>query len=143
MDYLLFFWYNLIGKGRCNMIQDFLRAFPYLKPVHINNLYDRLLHASDGTLMLLYNLRRDTFELHSLKSFRMTGDSLNAVVEDDMLNGWLVTDYLANNNNKFALEMESDRQITNDTLEANDGRGLELLTTRALKTIETMVGREI
>ena len=66
-----------------------------------------------------------------------------AVVDDDMLSGWLVPDYLANNITKFGMEIKSERQLHNDLFEKYEGRGLELLTTRALKTIETMVGREI
>lgn len=125
------------------MIANFLRSFPYLKPVNIYNLYDRLLEASNNSLLLLYNMKRDLYELHSIKSFQLNGESLQAVIEDDMLSGWLVSDYRANDLNKFGLEIESERQLTNESFEKVDGKGLELLTTRALKTIEAMVGREI
>ncbi len=125
------------------MIANFLRSFPYLKPVNIYNLYDRLLKASNNSLLLLYNMKRDLYELHSIKSFQLNGESLQAVIEDDMLSGWLVSDYRANDINKFGLEIESERQLTNESFEKVDGKGLELLTTRALKTIEAMVGREI
>lgn len=125
------------------MIANFLRSFPYLKPVNIYNLYDRLLEASNNSLLLLYNMKRDLYELHSIKSFQLNGESLQAVIEDDMLSGWLVSDYRANDINKFGLEIESERQLTNESFEKVDGKGLELLTTRALKTIEAMVGREI
>ena len=123
------------------MIASFLRSFPYLKPVNINNLFKRLL--SQSSLLLVYNMTRDTYEIHSIKSFQLNGESLQAVIEEDMLSGWLVTDCLANNINKFGLEIESERQLVNETFEKSEGKGLELLTTRALKTIETMVGREI
>ncbi|MCR5742059.1 MAG: hypothetical protein K6G38_06345 [Gammaproteobacteria bacterium] len=88
-------------------------------------------------------MKRDLYELHSIKSFQLNGESLQAVIEDDMLSGWLVSDYRANDINKFGLEIESERQLTNESFEKVDGKGLELLTTRALKTIEAMVGREI
>lgn len=125
------------------MISCFLRTHPYLKPVNINNLFERLLQASNNTMLCLYNKKRDTYELHSIKSFNLNGESLNAVLEDDMLNGWLVLDYLANNLNKFGKEVEADRVLTNETLEHYDTKGLEHLTNRALKTIEKIVGREI
>ena len=125
------------------MIESFLRGHRYLKPVHMYNLYDRLLKASNNSLLLLYNMRRDLYELHSIKSFQLNGESLQAVVDDDMLSGWLVPDYLANNITKFGIEVASERQLHNDFLESIEDRGLDLLTTRALKTIETMVGREI
>ena len=125
------------------MIEKFLRSFPYLKPVNILNLFDRILKASNNTMLLVYNNSRDLYELHSIKSFQLNGESLQAVVEEDMLSGWLVTDYRANDINKFGVEIQSERQLTNQYLENNSEKGLELLTTRALKTIETMVGREI
>lgn len=143
MDYLLFFCYNESGKGRCNMIENFLRAFPYLKPVNIYNLFERFLEASKGTMLLLYNTTRDLYELHSIKSFQLNGESLQAVIEEDMLSGWLINDYKANDINKFGLEIQSERELTNKSFENSEDKGLELLTTKALKTIETMVGREI
>lgn len=124
-------------------MKEFLRAFPYLRPIRMYNLFERFLDASNGTMLFLYNASRDTYELHSIKSFKLNGESLQAVVEEDMLNGWLLKDYLANNITKFGIEIQSDREMTNDSLDAVSNRGFDLLTTRALKTIETMVGREI
>lgn len=125
------------------MIQNFLKAFPYLKPVHINNLYNRLLHASNGTLLFLYNKSRDTYELHSLLSFSYDGESINAVVPEEILNGWLVKDFKANNVRKFAQEIESDRSFTNSLLDNYENKGLELLQKRALTTVEKMIGRDL
>ena len=125
------------------MLEKFLRAFPYLKPVHINNLYKRLLEASNGSLLLLYNKSRDTYELHSLKSFMYDGESINAVVPEDVLNGWLVTDYRANDIKKFATEVESERSYTNSLLENYDNKGFEMLQKRTLTTVEKMIGRDL
>lgn len=125
------------------MIAKFLRAFPYLKPVNINNLYNRLIKASNGTLLLLYNKQRDTYEIHSLLSFAYDGDSLNAVIQEDMLNGWLVKDYKANNVRRFAMEIESDREYNNLLLDNYSERGFELLQKRALSTVEKMIGRDL
>ena len=124
-------------------MDTFLRTHPYLKPVNICNLYERLLEVSDNTMHLVYNVFRDTYEIHSSKSFKYNGESLNAVIAEDMLNGWLITDFLANNVKKFGIEIESERFLHNKTMEDYEDKGLDLLTTRTLKTIETMVGREI
>ena len=125
------------------MIEKFLRAFPYLKPVRINNLYDRILKESNGVLLMLYNKSRDTYELHSLRSFAYTGESMNAVVPDEVLNGWLIKDYRANDIRKFALEVEADRTYTNNLLDNYSERGLELLQKKALTTVEKMIGRDL
>lgn len=125
------------------MIEDFLRWFPYLKPVHRYDLFERFLKVSDGTMLFLYNNARDLYEIHSLKSFQFNRESLQAVIDEENISGWVLTDYLANNNNKFALEVSSERDRDNALLEQYQDKGLELLTTKALKTIETMVGREI
>ena len=125
------------------MMINFLKTHPHLKPVHIHNLFERFQKSSNGSLFFVYNTMRDTYELHSLKSFLYDGESINAVLEDDMLNGWLVIDYKANDVNKFGLEISGERDYHNKLLEDQDTKGLDLLTTRTLKTIETMVGREI
>ena len=125
------------------MVDKFLRCFPYLKPVNTLNLFERFLKESNGSMLLLYNKKRDTYELHSLKSFEFTGESLNAVVPEDVLHGWLVTDYRANDNKKFALEVEADREFTNELLSNYDNRGFELLQKRTLTTIEKMIGRDL
>ena len=125
------------------MIERFLKAFPYLKPVNINNLYSRFLNASHGTLMLLYNKTRDTYELHSLRSFAYNGESINAVVPDDVLNGWLIKDYRANDIRKYAMEVEADRLYTNSLMDNYENKGLELLEKKALTTVEKMIGRDL
>ena len=125
------------------MVDNFLRAFPYLKPVHINDLYNRFLKESNGILLMLYNKSRDTYELHSLRSFKYTGESINAVVPDEVLNGWLIKDYRANDIKKFGMEVEADRIYTNTLLDNYENRGFELLQKKALTPIEKMIGRDL
>lgn len=125
------------------MIEEFLRANPYLKPVNLYNLFDRFLECSNNTMLFVFNVFKKQYELHSIKSWKFTGESLNAVIEDELINGWILIDYLANNVTKFGQEVSSERDMTNAYIESGDSKGLELLTSRALKTIETMVGREI
>lgn len=125
------------------MIEKFLRSFPYLKPVNIHNLYNRLLKHSGNNLLLLYNKKKDTYELHSLRSFRYNQESLNAVIPDEILHGWLVTDVRANDNRKFSQEIQSERTLANETLDLYADRGMELLQHRALTTVEKMIGRDL
>lgn len=125
------------------MIQEFLRNNTHLKPVHLYNLYNRFLEATDSNILIVFNIYKDRYEMHSIKSWLLNGESINIVIEEDMLNGWLLHDYLANNIQKFGMEVASDRELSNALIASTEDRGLELLTTRALKTIETMVGREI
>lgn len=125
------------------MVQEFLRSNPNLKPVNLYNLYDRFLEKTNNNLLLLFNIHKDQYELHSINSWRLNSESLNVVLEEDMLNGWVLIDYLANDMRKFGMEIASDRELSNALIESTEDRGLELLTSRALKTVETMVGREI
>lgn len=124
-------------------MDEFLRYNPELKPVHAYNLFNRLLEASDNTLMLLYDVKRDLYEVHSLKSWKYNGESMNAVLEDDMITGWLIHDFRANDVNKFGLELQGERELHNAYLDSQENKGFELLTTRTLKTIETMIGRDL
>jgi hypothetical protein len=132
-----------LAKVGVKMVQEFLRNHPFLKPVHMYNLYDRFLKETDNNILILFNIYKDQYEMHSLRSWKLNGESLNVVLEEDMINGWLLNDYLANNIQKFGLEVAGDRELSNTLMESTSDKGLELLTTRALKTIETMVGREI
>lgn len=125
------------------MIQEFLRVNPHLKIVNLYNLFDRFLTITNNNILILFNIHKDQYEMHSIKSFKMNGESLNAVLDEELLTGWLVHDYLANNITKFGIEVASDRELTNTYIESSEDKGLELLTTRALKTIETMIGREL
>lgn len=124
-------------------MNEFLKAFPYLKPVNLYNLNERFQEVSNGTMMFLYNMARDTYELHSLKSFKLNGESLQAVIDEDALHGWLLIDFRANEVTKFGLEVQGERDLTNAFIDSNSERGLELLTSRTLNTIEKMIGREI
>jgi len=124
-------------------MNKFFRSFPYLKPVHIHNLFERFVKITDGKVLVVYNNARDTYEMHSLKAFQLNGESLLVVLEEDMLNGWLVNDYLANNIEKFGLEVQSERLLANEVLDKYEDRGFDLLTKRTLKTVETIIGREI
>ena len=124
-------------------MNEFLKAFPYLKPVNLYNLNERFQKVSNGTMMFLYNMARDTYELHSLKSFKLNSESLQAVIDEDALHGWLLIDFRANEVTKFGLEVQGERDLTNAFIDSNSERGLELLTSRTLNTIEKMIGREI
>ncbi|MBP5446131.1 MAG: hypothetical protein J6Y28_08175 [Acholeplasmatales bacterium] len=124
-------------------MNKFFRSFPYLKPVHIHNLFERFLEITGNKVLVVYNNARDTYEMHSLKAFQLNGESLLVVLEEDMLNGWLVNDYLANNIEKFGLEVQSERLLANEVLDKYEDRGFDLLTKRTLKTVETIIGREI
>lgn len=124
-------------------MDHFLRCFPYLKPVHIHNLFKRFQEITGGNVLVVYNNARDEYEMHSLKAFQLNGESLLVVLEEDMLNGWLVNDYLANNIEKFGLEVQSERLLANEYLDRYENKGLDLLNKRTLKTVETIVGREI
>jgi hypothetical protein len=93
--------------------------------------------------MLLYNKTRDTYELHSLKSFAYDGESINAVVPDEVLNGWLIKDFRANDVKKYAAEIEADRIYNNSLLDNYENKGFELLQKKALTTVEKMIGRDL
>lgn len=125
------------------MIERFLRGHPELCKCNISNLFERFLEASDGTLLCVYNRRRDTYEIHSLKSFAYDGDSLNVVLDEDTLHGWSIINYRSTDLKKFAASIASERQLTEHIFEYNEGKGLNLLTDRALKTVERTIGRDL
>ena len=125
------------------MVEKFQRAFPYLKPCNINGLYERFLKESNGTMLAMYNKSKDQYELHSLLSFKYNGESLQAVIPEDALNGWIIVDFRANDIKKFSLEVEAEREYTNSLMDNYSDRGFELLNKKALTTVEKMIGRDL
>ena len=83
---------------------------PWLRLVNIRNISDRFLKATNNDMFVVFNTIKDTYELHSVDSFRLTGYSHNTTIDPVFLNGYLLTDYKANNFKRFAIDVISRRQ---------------------------------
>ena len=118
-----------------------LRYQPWLRLVNKHNISDRLLSLTNGDIFIAFNTRKDTYELHSVKSFRLSAGSSNANLEPEFVNGFIVTDFKANNLRKFAIDLESQRQRSDYLYKKAEEKRASL--NDMLKIVERTIGTKI
>lgn len=120
-----------------------LQYQPWLRFININQVSSRLLEASDRDIFIAYNALYDRYELHSVKSFKLDLDSCNAVIDQEFLNGFIVTDYKANNLTKFGQDVKDTRDYINHLYQKAEEKRQFNLTSDRLKIVERTLGRKI
>lgn len=118
-----------------------LRYQPWLRLVNRHNISDRLLELTDGDMFMVYNTMRETHELHSVRSFRMSASSHNVALDEEFVNGFIISDFKAHNHRKFGLELESQRQHSNYLHERHERERSKL--DEMLKTVERTIGTKL
>lgn len=116
-----------------------LRYNPELRLCDIQQISTRLLKITKGNMFLAYNTLHDSYELHTVKSFKYTGVSLNATLDDDMLSAWLIKDVRA-----YSEEGAKDRRAEqNHRYESHEDEVSSLSITRGLQMVERTIGRRL
>ncbi len=118
-----------------------LRYQPWLRYVNKHHISDRLLNLTNGDIFVAFNTRTGYFELHSVNSFRLSAGSSNAPLEPEFVNGFIITDFKANNHKKFGMEIESQRQKKDYLFKKAEEKRSSL--DNMLKTIERTIGTKI
>ena len=118
-----------------------LKLQPWLRYVDSHSISSKLLTYTHGDIFIAFNTLSQNYELHSVKSFYISGFSQNAVIDPEYVNGFIYTDYRANELRKFLYDVV-DRREKNANLydrhEAmkNDLHGL-------YKSIERTMGTKV
>jgi len=89
--------------------KQILRYKPWLKPINILNLNERLLEKTKGNVFIVYNTIQHTYELHTIEAYNLSGDSYNTSLDKECVNGFIYYDYRANDYKLFKDEVASDR----------------------------------
>ena len=89
--------------------RQILRCKPWLKPVNILNLNKRLLDKTNGNVFIVYNSIHQSYELHTIEAYQLSGDSYNTTLDKECINGFIYYDYRANDYKLFRDEVASDR----------------------------------
>ena len=89
--------------------KQILQYKPWLKPVNILNLNNRLQELTKGNVFIVYNTIHQTYELHTLEAYQLSGDSYNTSLDIECVNGFIYYDYRANDYKIFKDEVTSDR----------------------------------
>jgi hypothetical protein len=121
--------------------EKILHHKPWLRPVHIANITERLQRATKGNAFIVYNLIQENYELHTIEAFELTGDSYNTSFSIEFVNGFLVHDYRANDLKIYMEEVEGERLATNKLYDDQEKQrhNLDVM----LKTIERTIGTKI
>lgn len=114
---------------------------PWLKLVNKNDISKRLLRLTKGDIFVAYNNTKDTFEVHSVNSFRLNESSIQVAIEPHMVNGFLVNDYKANNLKAHGRSLEDRREKVTRLYEKKENERFD--TEQALKAIERTIGTKI
>lgn len=89
--------------------KQILQYKPWLKPVNILNLNQRLLEKTKGNVFIVYNTIHNTYELHTIEAYNLSRDSYNTSLDKECINGFIYYDYRANDYKLFKDEVASDR----------------------------------
>lgn len=122
--------------------KNILKYQPWLRFVNINNISTRLLEYTKGDIFIAYNTLNESYELHSVSSFKLTGYSQNCIIEKDLLNDWLYKDFRATELKKFMLDIQSDRQLKDLYYESFESKRPQRLKDQ-LKILERVTGTKL
>ena len=89
--------------------KQILKYKPWLKPVNILNINQRLIDKTKGNVFIVYNTIHQTYELHTMEAYNLSGDSYNTSLDIECVNGFIYYDYRANDYKLFRDEVASDR----------------------------------
>ena len=121
--------------------KDVLRYQPELRFFNKNNISSRMLNFTNGDLFVAYNVIKGAYELHSVENFEINCISLNVSLEKEMLNGFILNDFKANNLKKFMYEVQDRREKTNYRLEEAEEKRLN--ENSALRVVERTIGTKV
>ena len=118
-----------------------LRYQPWLKLINRGDISKRLLRLTKGDIFIAYNTTKNTYEVHSVKSFRINESSIQVAIEPEMVNGFIVNDYKANNLQQNSLRLEDDREKLSRIYARHEEERFNLED--LLKTIERTLGTKL
>jgi len=79
--------------------------------------------------------------MHSVRSFYLTGDSHNTIIPDEMANGFIYTDFRANEFKKFVEDVQHNRDYTNYLYDKHEASRFN--TGELIKVVERTLGTRI
>jgi hypothetical protein len=121
--------------------KQLLRYKPWLKPVNILNLNERLQELTKGNVFIVYNSIQNTYELHTIEAYKLSGDSYNTSLDKECVNGFIYHDYRANDYKLFKEEVYSDRMRKEIAYEKREQTRHNL--DDILKVVERTLGTKI
>ncbi len=120
---------------------DCIRSKPWLKLVNKNKITDRLLKATKGNAFVVWNNIQQSYELHTIEAYRLSGDSYNTSIPIETLNSFIIKDYMINDFAKNLTEFVSAKMMYEHNKQHMVSR--EQLLSEEIKTIGRVMGTNI
>lgn len=121
---------------------DTVRYKPWLKIINTSNITVRLQKSTRGNAFVVYNLIQNTYELHTVEAYNLSGDSYNCSLDRELLSQFLIWDYNATDFSKNLDDILSEKALIENSRAKKDN-----LLTKALsetfKTIERTLGTQV
>lgn len=118
-----------------------LKLQPWLKYVNSYNISSKLLNYTNDDIFIAFNTITQNYELHSVKSFYISGFSQNAVIDKEYVNGFIYTDYRANELKKFLYEVQDRRERNSNLYDRQEAINNNLHG--LYKSIERTIGTKV
>ena len=119
---------------------DILRTNPYLKKCNVNNICDRFLKRTNGNAFVVFNNVQQSYEIHTVEAFLLSGESYNTTILLENLNEATIIECLMQDFSKDLDAILSER-LADETWRENwqkNKRVYEL--NQQFKTIERVMG---
>lgn len=120
-----------------------LKHQPELRFCNKRKISERLLNETNGDLFVAYNVLRGVHELHSVENFMQNGISFNVSLDEEMVNGFILNDFKANNHRKFVTELQDTRDKTNYRLEQSEEAALKQRAEQIKLVSERTIGTKV
>lgn len=119
---------------------DILRHNPRFKMINNFNITDRLQNISNNDLFVVFDTIKGTYELHSVRSYKLTGFSHNASLDQEFINGFIINDFKANDLKKFALDIQDRNEKLNYLYDSNKDKNK---AKDLLRMVERTIGTKV
>ena len=119
-----------------------LRHQPWLRFANKHNISFRFLEYTDGDMFIAYNTITNNYEIHSVRSYRLTDSSCNGVLEENQVNGFAYEQFRESELKKFMLEIMSNNEKVNNLYDRHENSRHSNLE-RSLKQIELTLGTRV
>lgn len=124
--------------------KEILRRKPWLKLENGSDISSRLLSATNGNAFIVWNEIQGNYELHTVQAEMMSGDSYNATVPKEVLNQWIVDDYLSTDFEKYVDDFVGAKMVSEMLHDDSHQEAQRIaMLNREMETVERVMGTKI
>lgn len=119
-----------------------LRCQPWIRLVNKHGISFRFLQYTKGDMFIGYNNLTGDYEIHSVRSYQLTGSSCNGVLEENQVNGFAYYQFRESELKKFLLDITSQIERTNHLYDSREDQR-DIILKNSLTQIERTLGTRV